>query len=282
MAINNAKKKAAEKYLGMTRTMNCGMKATVIAYRGCNDIDIKFENGVIRKHMRTYYFMIGEIGLNRDGIRTDYIGHTRMMNCGMKATIIDYRNNTDIDVQFANSNIRRHMTMSAFKNGGITPESLDETQTNYTGMTRTMNCGLKATIIQYKRCDDIDIQFENGFICKHRRFDDFLKGHIQQPYLGRVKTMNCGLKATIIHLNEYKDINVKFEDGTICKNTTMMAFNRSSIPHPTGVLFNKYRMNGVAFRFHNTTYFYVTYVENGKEIVEIMSIDNMKQKSPIH
>lgn len=274
-------KNAAEKYLEMTRTMNCGMKATIITYRTYNDIDVKFENGTIRKHMRTDAFKMGNITPSEFGTKTDYIGQTRMMNCGMTASIITYRNNNDIDVRFENDDIRKHMKMSSFKNGKIALESFDKRKTDYINMTRTMNCGMKATIIEYRRCDDVDIQFENGTICQHKRFDAFLKGQIKRPYEGKTKMMNCGLKATIIQHNGCNDIDIKFEDGTICKHTTFKAFNRSSIPHPTGVLFNKYKMNGVAFKFHDTTYFYVTCVDDGKEIVEIMSIDNMKQKMKI-
>ena len=39
-----------EKYIGVTCTMNCGLEATIIAYRTYNDIDIQFEDGTIRLH----------------------------------------------------------------------------------------------------------------------------------------------------------------------------------------------------------------------------------------
>ena len=280
MGKNNSNKKAT-KYLGMTRTMNCGMKATIIAYRRYDDIDVKFENGTIRRHMKTHHFRVGEIGLNRTGRRTDYIGQTRMMNCGMTATIITYRNNNDIDVQFENGNIRKHMKMISFKSGGIALESFDKIKTKCICMTRTMNCGLKATIINYRNSNDIDVKFENGTISQHKCFNAFLKGQIKQSHIGETKTMNCGMKATIIEYRRCDDIDVKFEDGTICKHKRLSNFNRSSIPHPTGVLFNKYRMNGIAFKFHNKTYFYVTNVDDGKEIVEIMSINDMKKTMKI-
>lgn len=280
MGKNNSNKKAT-KYLGMTRTMNCGMKATIIAYRGYDDIDVKFENGTIRRHMKTHHFRVGEIGLNRTGRRTDYIGQTRMMNCGMTATIITYRNNNDIDVQFENGNIRKHMKMISFKSGGIALESFDKIKTKCIGMTRTMNCGLKATIINYRNSNDIDVKFENGTISKHKCFNAFIKGQIKRPYKGETKIMNCGLKATIINHNGYQDIDVTFEDGTVCKHVTTKKFNNGSIPHPTCVLFNKYKIGGIAFKFHDKTYFYVTNVDDEKEIVEIMCIDDMKKTMKI-
>ena len=43
-----------------------------------------------------------------------------MMNCGMKATIIRYGNNTDIDVCFVDGTIVEHKTYNSFKKGRIT------------------------------------------------------------------------------------------------------------------------------------------------------------------
>ena len=50
------------------------------------------------------------------------------------------------------------------------------------GEIKTMNCGLKAKIIKYKNCEDIDVQFEDGYIKKHVQYDKFKKGIIKNPY----------------------------------------------------------------------------------------------------
>ena len=49
------------------------------------------------------------------------------------------------------------------------------------GETRTMNNGQKATIIKYKKYNDIDIQFEDGTIVQHRAYSSFKKGKIRNP-----------------------------------------------------------------------------------------------------
>jgi hypothetical protein len=41
--------------------MNCGMRATVIEDFGCNDITVKFEDGLIRKHIRRDKFREGKV-----------------------------------------------------------------------------------------------------------------------------------------------------------------------------------------------------------------------------
>lgn len=52
-----------------------------------------------------------------------------------------------------------------------------------TGEVRTMNNGLKATIINYKNSSNIDIQFENGQIVCHNTVNNFIKGNIKCPMI---------------------------------------------------------------------------------------------------
>ena len=51
--------------------------------------------------------------------KTDRLGETRMMNCGMKATIIRYGKYTDIDVRFEDGDVVEHKTYKAFKDDNI-------------------------------------------------------------------------------------------------------------------------------------------------------------------
>ena len=37
------------------------------------------------------------------------------------------------------------------------------------------------TIIKYRKYKNIDIQFEDGTIIKHKRYDNFLNGKIRNP-----------------------------------------------------------------------------------------------------
>ena len=49
---------------------------------------------------------------------------------------------------------------------------------NRTGEENINNQGLKMKIINYKNAHDIDVQFEDGKIRKHMRYDHFKKGEI--------------------------------------------------------------------------------------------------------
>lgn len=51
------------------------------------------------------------------GNKKDRLGETRMMNCGMKATIIRYENADDINICFEDGKVVEHKTYRAFKKG---------------------------------------------------------------------------------------------------------------------------------------------------------------------
>ena len=44
-----------------------------------------------------------------------------------------------------------------------------------------MNCGMNATIIAYRKYNDIDIQFENNVIVTNRDYNNFKNGNIRYP-----------------------------------------------------------------------------------------------------
>ena len=132
--------------LGETRMMNCGMKATIIRYGGCNDIDIRFEDGKVVVHKKYDQFKKGEIANpNVNSFAEARLGEIRMMNCGMKATIIRYGKHTDIDIRFEDGTVVKNRRYGEFKIGTIVNHNINPRL----GETRIMNCGMKATIIRY-------------------------------------------------------------------------------------------------------------------------------------
>ena len=111
--------------LGETRMMNCGMKATIIRYGTCADIDVRFEDGTVVEHRRYGTFKKGKIANpNIETFAEARLGETRMMNCGMEATIIRYENSRDIDVRFEDGAVTEHKGYKEFKNGKIAHRSL--------------------------------------------------------------------------------------------------------------------------------------------------------------
>ena len=224
---------------GETNTNNDqGLKMTIIKCRNCKDIDVQFEDGTIVKHKTYDAFKRGEIAnpnYNRYNCR---VGETNISNQGLKMTIIRYNGTRDIDVQFEDGTIVKHRTYGNFKKGEIVNPSeynsrLGETNTNN-------DQGLKMTIIKYRNSTDIDVQFEDGTIVKHKTYSNFKIGAITNPNyneyinsrIGETNISNQGLKMTIIKYKSYRDIDVQFEDGTIVEHRSYNDFKKGTVKHP--------------------------------------------------
>ncbi len=54
-------------------------------------------------------------------LTTNRLGETRVMHCGISATVIAYRTSHDLDIQFENGPIRKHITYASFKSGHVLP-----------------------------------------------------------------------------------------------------------------------------------------------------------------
>lgn len=227
-------KELNEKYkkirLGEEKIMNNGQKAVIIAYRNAKDIDIQFEDKTIVK-CRTYHsFQKGKIS---NPNHTPHLDETKIMKNGMKATIVVYRKIDDIDIRFEDGTIVTGKRYDHFLNGTIKNPSI---LLNRVGESKIMQCGMKATIIHYENNRDIDVQFEDGTIIRHRAYQHFQIGNIINPniipHLGESRIMNNGQKATIIDYRAAKDIDIRFEDGTIVNNKDLYAFKRGNILNP--------------------------------------------------
>lgn len=162
--------------LGETRMMNCGMEATIIRYGKAIDIDVRFEDGTVVKHKSYSKFQKG--GIANPNIKASRFDETRMMSCGIEATIIRYGGATDIDVRFEDGVIKEHVVYSKFKKGSIAHPSTKVSAKDRLGETNMMNCGMEATIIQYAKYADIDVRFEDGAIVEHKVYSAFKKGGI--------------------------------------------------------------------------------------------------------
>ena len=115
--------------------------------------------------------------------KIDRVGETRVMKCGMKATIIRYGGATDIDVRFEDGAVAKNKAYGEFKRSNIAHPST--TAEGRLGETRMMSCGMKSTIIRYGGATDIDVRFEDGTVVKHGVYGNFKKGEIAHESLSQ-------------------------------------------------------------------------------------------------
>ena len=224
--------------------------------------------------------------------KIDRLGETRMMNCGMKATIIRYGKNTDIDVRFEDGVVAEHKVYDKFKKGKIVNPNIKASRL---GETRMMNCGMKATIIRYGACMDIDVRFEDGGVGEHKRYGEFKKGriantNIKASRLGETRMMKCGMEAAIIRYGKYTDIDVRFEDGAVAVHKTYKTFKNGNIANPNFKISAEDRlgetrmmkcgMEATIIRYRNNVDIDVRF-EDGK-VVEHREYGNLKKGRIAH
>lgn len=174
------------------------------------------------------------------------IGKTKQMQCGLFCTVILENTDGTILVKFENG-IELITTESKFLRRRIRPLKPDEydyraassrqrslnLKNERLGEIRTMNCGLKAEIIEYINADDITVKFENGEVFSHKKYSSFKNGSCRpnslknlkpamheitrenvkistENFVGNKKQMICGLLAEIIRCESDEDIDILF------------------------------------------------------------------------
>lgn len=249
---SNDELKSDANIVGLRRQMKSGEFATCIAYRTNVDIDIRFDDGTIRRHLTKTSFMNGDFTNPNKESRLSMNGEEVKMNCGQKAICIEDRGCFDIDIQFEDGTVVT-TTRGAFRIGSVANPSLGRgaavrSKNNFVGLEKVMNCGYKCKIIKYINAKDITVEFEDGIIVEHRYKSDFDRGNILHPnldrgftvrsknsILGQSKVMNDNCKCKVIDYINCDNITVEFEDGTILKHGTKKSFELGQIHNPNAL-----------------------------------------------
>ena len=226
-----------------------GLKMKVIAYRNANDLDVKFEDGVVITNKSWNRFVSGHI--KHPSIRATYynimhrqnrIGEKALSLEGEQIEIVKYNSFDNVVVRFPDGYTLDKVLYRRFKENKVSRYRRYELQRNSrVGTTSKMSNGLTATVIRYRSTTDIDIQFEDGVIVQNVVWHNFLHGSIRHPdYLcrtnkkivGCTKQNNYGNTLKIVGYNALRDITVEFEDGAIVKHASYLKFLDGTIKHP--------------------------------------------------
>lgn len=248
------------KRVGESRKMRCGMNATITDYKTRDNIVVTFEDGEVVRS--TYDKFKNETIQNPNlpvprqistNCRKDRVGETRVMRCGLKATIKEYYNSDNITVVFENGTERTNKSYYNFLYGDISPIPKDFSVEDHFGEVETMNCGLRAVIIRFSNTLDLDVAFENGEIRNNCTYQNFKKGNIKplslhlnrimsekinikndkyKERIGETLMQNCGQEATIIDYRNSMSLDVEFPDGSKVYNRRYDDFKRGRIKSP--------------------------------------------------
>lgn len=169
--------------------------------------------------------------------KIDRIGEIKYNSQGLKMKICRYGNVHDIDVEFNDGYVAKNKHYIAFQKGNIeNPNYSKALVIDRTGETNYNNQGLKMTIVKCNNSHDIDVEFEDGTIVRHKNYDKFKSGGIRNnnycKYLGEKSINNDGQKMTIVGGNTHRNLTVKFEDGTLVNNIDFKRFQEGRVSNP--------------------------------------------------
>ena len=231
---------------------NFGEKMEIIDYISSSDITVKFEDGTIVSGKTYGCFKDGKI--KNPNFYQRRIGEENISKHGQKMKIVAYRSATDIDIQFENGTIVTNKTYRNFQKGTI------ENTAGRIGESRPSTTGEMMTIIAYRGCHDMDIQFEDGTIVYNKTHQNFMLGEITNPNymknlrLGETNVAKCGLEMKIVGYRNCEDIDVRFEDGVVVKNKRYGDFQKSDIAHPNYQYMNSASVNEFAILYYLRQY----------------------------
>ena len=200
------------KHFGESNIANSGMKRFIMAYRQSDDIDIVFEDGTILTNKRYKDFTKGRIvNPNIDlGLKKQpKIGEINIATNGQKMMIFACVN-SKVDVIFEDGTIVKNQSYSSFKNGHIKNKTMPyKVLIREPGERSMATNGQWMEIIVYRNTDDIDVQFEDGTIVQHKRYDYFKSGQIKNPKCAISKTESTNELAILFYLEKYGFIQAK-------------------------------------------------------------------------
>lgn len=232
--------------VGETIVAKNGLKMTIIGYRNCNDLDIQFEDGYTLYHRHYRSFLSGKVKHpDHSAVKTDRVGETNTNKQGQVMTIIGYRNAHDIDIQLDTGEVFKGKSYDNFKKGKIACPT-GRKIVDKSGETSIANNGMKLTLIAYRGTHDVDVQFEDGYICQNVRYYSFVTGRIRHPgtqknanaskrHIGETAISKHGKTMKIIRWGNKFDIDIEFEDGYVSEHKRYGNFVRGAIAHPDDV-----------------------------------------------
>ena len=189
--------------------------------------------------------------------KTERVGEVRRANNGQLMKIIGYKNANNIDIQFEDGTIVKDRTYKMFKKGGIkNPNITDRRKRRVSGTdillseyrlheVNTASNGQEMKIIHYRDVNDIDIQFEDGTIVRHKAYGEFKDGYIKNPsvteldmlrkqYIGNIRMSKCGMRLKIVDVHSVDDMDIIFEDGSKVSGVPRSKIQNGTV-YPGGV-----------------------------------------------
>lgn len=179
----------------------------------------------------------------------DHTGEIVIANNGQRMQIIQYRNSHDIDVRFEDGTVVEHKSYSNFKRGGISnPNNLID-KSHLGEVAYSEKYRMNMTIIAFRKYNDLDVRFDDGFIAEHKSYNNFISDSIlnknfaehpsglriltvKNERLGQKSKAKNGQMMTIIAYRGHNDVDIQFEDGVIVTRVSYSNFLIGNVRNP--------------------------------------------------
>ncbi|MBQ8218308.1 MAG: hypothetical protein IJZ79_03290 [Bacilli bacterium] len=232
------------------------------------------------------------------GTFVDRTGEIRTASNGMKMTVIKGDNGHDnLIIQFEDGVVVGPCRWEFFDIGYIshpTIKPLYQQTRNKNGIVSISKQGQYMIIIDSSRgYHDLTIQFEDGTIKEHVRFNNFEKGEVlnenlpiinkaninalekaRTKWLGQQRRAKCGLMMIIIDYDTAAKVTIRFESGAIV-HKSCYNFDSGMVRHPFPYQVGNIIMKKRAYVHNDIGNFYCKCLECGHEdIWDITEIKN--------
>ena len=218
----------SKSHVGETHVNNNGAGFIIVEQSSYRDCTVQFEDGVVKKHVSYESIKTGSVS-HPNKYALMHIGEEYMTNLGLKAIVIAWRSEKDIDVRFENGKIGAHKSFSNLKTGQIAWDGYKKSAAEYIGMTRVHNVsGLMMAIKNAESLTNMDVEFSDGYLAAGVALQRFLKGTVSHPgypatrvdRIGEKALSKCRMYMTITCYRKSRDIDVEFEDGSVKKHAS--------------------------------------------------------------
>ena len=208
------RQKSIEEKMNAVYINKQGIQCRILKYRSFHDVDVIFNDGVIKEHLDCKNLQAGQFSHPKDIPNAENrIGEISYSNDKMEAKIVKYNSSTDFIIQFEDGTEKHLCSWKDFKEGKFSYKydegfKLSEAEIKKRKSRLIKNkSGYEMRILNYHSSTDVDVIFEDGTIVKNKIYSNFENGKITHP---KYKTLKSD-KLKLIQSNGNKDI-VRFNN----------------------------------------------------------------------
>ncbi len=152
----------ATRHIGEKRLMKSGEYATLIRYGGYKDIDLRFDNGVVREHLHYNNFVGGTY--SSKNVASSRLGTVHTLRDGSIVKVVGYKGCNNVIIEFEDGT-RRKTYWQLLIRGTVPLHTLNSgLGLEVIGTVYKANCGMLAEVVEYKDLLHVTVKFEDGTI----------------------------------------------------------------------------------------------------------------------